>query len=159
VDDPWAFTDGTPIPDPGRLKLPTDVPGRALDFSLAAFGAPVVSSRVASIFADLAPEDVQTWPVEIEGQPDQFSVLVAAKLIRCIDDKASEKVRLWTPQDGRPEKVGMYRDVWGMRIAPSQVGDAKVFRPWGWVITLIVREEIKDALERIGAIGTKFSEV
>jgi hypothetical protein len=46
-----------------------------------------------------------------------------------------------------------------MRIDPSMVGDAKVFRTWGWHIALIVSEEIKDALERIGATGVKFKEV
>jgi hypothetical protein len=46
-----------------------------------------------------------------------------------------------------------------MRIDPSRVDEAKVFRTWGWSIALIVREEIKEALERIGATGTKFQEV
>jgi hypothetical protein len=159
LDAPWAFTDGTPIPNPGRLKLPVDVPGRALDFSLAALAIPVVHARVASIFAQLAPEDVQTFPVEVSGQPEQFCILVATKLIRCIDERASRHVRKWTPEDGRPEKVGEYRDVRGMRIDPSQVGDTKVFRPWGWPVVLIVREDIKEALERMGATGMEFTEV
>ncbi len=73
-------TDGTPIPDPGRLRLPMDVRGTALDFSLAAFAAPVVSARVASVFSELAPEEVQTLPVEIEGQPEPFFILVATQL-------------------------------------------------------------------------------
>jgi hypothetical protein len=34
-----------------------------------------------------------------------------------------------------------------------------VFRTWGWAIALIVREEIRDALERMGATGTEFEEV
>jgi hypothetical protein len=46
-----------------------------------------------------------------------------------------------------------------MRIDPSKVGDAKVFRPWGWTVALIVSEEIKEALERIRATGTQFEEV
>ncbi len=79
--------------------------------------------------------------MQIQGQPDQFCVLVATKLIRCIDDKASEEVLIWTPEDGRPEN------------------DAKVFRTWGWSIALIVREDIKDALERLGATGTWFKKV
>jgi hypothetical protein len=159
VEDPWAFTDGTPIPAPGRLMLPVDVPGTALDFSLAAFAAPVVRARVASVFSEMAPEEVQTLPVEIEGQPEPFFILVATKLIHCIDERASRLARKWSPEDGRPEKVGKYRDVRGMRIDRSQVGDAKVFRPWGWVIALIVREDIKGALERMGATGTEFEEV
>jgi hypothetical protein len=46
-----------------------------------------------------------------------------------------------------------------MRIDKSKVGNAQVFRPEGWSSTLIISEEIKDALERIGATGTRFTEV
>jgi hypothetical protein len=159
VEDPWMFKKGRPIPNPGRLRLPIDVPGRPLDFSLAAFSAPVVHVRVATLLAELAPEDVQLFPVEVEGHPDQYCILVATQLIRCIDERASRYVEIWRPEDGRPEKVGQYRDVRGMRIDPSQVGDTKVFRPWGWSIVLLVREDIKDALERIGTTGTEFQEV
>lgn len=159
LEDPWEFTEGQPIPHPGRLKLPVTVPGRALDLSYGGLGTPVVHARVATLFAQLAPEDVQLLPVEIEGHPDPFFVLVAIRLLRCIDDAACRQVEYWTSEDGQPEKVGEYRDIWGMKIDPSKVGDAKVFRPWGWSVALIVREDIKDALERIGATGTKFKEV
>jgi hypothetical protein len=97
--------------------------------------------------------------VDIQGQPDTFCILVATRLIQCIDDKASEDVEYWTPEDGRPEKAGQYRDVYGMRITPSRVGDARVFRTWGWTVALIVSEELKEALERIGATGVRFKEV
>lgn len=159
LDDPWVFTDGTPIPDPGRLKLPVTIPGRVVDFSHGGIATPVVHSRVASVFAQLAPEDVQLFPVEIGRQPEPFYILVATRLIRCIDDEACEEVQLWNPEDGRPEKIGQYRDIWGLRIDATKVGDFKVFRTWGWPIALIVREEIRDALERMGATGTEFEEV
>ncbi|RKH47608.1 hypothetical protein D7X12_02380 [Corallococcus sicarius] len=159
VDDPWMFYRGQQLPDLGRLKLPMDVPGRALDFSQAAFAAPVVHARVASALTELAPEEVQTLPVEIEGHPEPFFILVATQLIQCIDERASRHVRKWTPEDGRPEKLGKYRDVRGMRIDPAQVGDAKIFRPRGWAIALIVRDDIKEALEHMGATGTEFEEV
>ena len=109
--------------------------------------------------SELAPDEVQTLPVEIEGQPEPFFILVATQLIQCIDERASRHVRRWLSEDGRPEKLGKYRDVRGMRIDPAQVGDAKVFRPQGWAIVLIVREDIKDALERMGASGPLFEEV
>ncbi len=159
VNDPWMFYRGQRLPDLGPLKLPITVPGRALDFSRAAFAAPVVHARVASVLSDLAPEEVQTLPVEIEGQPEPFFILVATQLIQCIDERASRHVRKWTPEDGRPEKLGKYRNVRGMRIDPSQVGDVKIFRPQGWAIVLVVREDIKDALEGMGATGTTFEEV
>ncbi|MCP3136717.1 imm11 family protein [Pyxidicoccus xibeiensis] len=159
LDDPWMFRVGETIPDPGPLRIQRNRPGKPLDFTIAAFGIPVVHDRVAAVFAELAPRDIQLFPVEVQDQSEQFHILVATQLIRCIDDAACKEVELWTPEDGRPEKTGKYRDVWGMRIDPSKVGDAKVFRTWGWSIALIVSEEIKDALERIGATGVSFTEV
>ena len=46
-----------------------------------------------------------------------------------------------------------------MRIDKEKVGNAKVFRPEGWSGTLIVSGEIKDAMEALGATGTRFQEV
>lgn len=159
VDDPWAFTDGTPMPTPGGLRIPINVPGRVLDFTRAGLCIPVVHARVAAVFAELAPDDVQLFPVGIQGQPEQFCILVATRLIRCIDDRASTTVEHWTLEDGQPEKVGEYRNVRCMRIDLSKVGSAQVFRTWGWNVALIVSGEIKDALERIRATGAKFTEV
>jgi hypothetical protein len=55
--------------------------------------------------------------------------------------------------------VGQYASVRDLRIDRAKVGDAKVLRPEGWDVTLVVSEDIKDALERIGATGAKFEEV
>lgn len=101
---------------------------------------------------------MQLIPADIEGQPDQYLVLVATHLVRCIDEEAS-KVRFWTPEHGVPEKVGQYMGVDRLRIDKQKVGNAKVFRPEGWEVALIVSEDIKDALERTGATGLKFTEV
>lgn len=154
----WDFTKGTPVHVKGRLKLPIEIVGRPLDFTEAGIGIPVVHVKVASMLSERAPDDVQLIPADIEGQPDQYLVLVATRLIRCIDEEASE-VSFWTPEHGVPEKVGNYMGVDRLRIDKATVGNAKVFRPEGWVVVLIVSEEIKDALERMGATGTRFEEV
>ncbi|MBN1208566.1 MAG: hypothetical protein JXB05_27145 [Myxococcaceae bacterium] len=154
----WDFTRGTPVEVEGRLKIPVEIAGRPLDFSWAGLSVPVVHVKVASMLSELAPGDVQLIPADIEGQPDQYLVLVATRLIRCIDEKAS-RILLWTHEDGVPHKVGKYRDVRDMRIDKAKVGDAQVFRPEGWSGTLIVSEQLKDALERMGATGTRFEEV
>ncbi|MDC0711208.1 hypothetical protein POL68_22250 [Stigmatella sp. ncwal1] len=157
VDD-RQFTRGTPVHTTERLRIPIEIVGTPLDFTEAGVGLPVVHVRVASIFAELAPDDVQLIPVDVEGRPDQYLILVATRLIRCIDEKAS-RIRLWTHEDGLPDIVGQYASVRDMRIDKAKLGSAKVFRPEGWVVTLIVGEEIKDALDRIGATGTRFEEV
>lgn len=158
VDDPWQFTEGRPLQGQGRLTLPLEHAGSPLDFSEAGLGIPVVHVRVASVLSELAPDDVQFLPVEIAGHPEQYVLLVATRLIRCIDEKAS-RIRRWTQEDGIPHKVGQYRSVRGLRIDKATVGGAKVLRPEGWPGSLIVSEEIKDALQRMGATGTRFDEV
>ncbi|MDY7230500.1 imm11 family protein [Hyalangium rubrum] len=152
------FTIGAPAPIQERLKIPVEITGTPLDFTEANVGVPVVHVRVASMFAELAPDDVQLIPVDVEGQPDQYLILVATRVIRCIDEQAS-RIQLWTHETGTPEMVGKYFSVRDMRIDKTKVGSAKVFRPEGWTVVLIVSEEIKDALERMGATGTRFDEV
>jgi hypothetical protein len=157
VDDA-QFTIGGPVHTQERLRIPVEIAGKPLDFTEANVGVPVVHVRVASMFAELAPDDVQLIPVDVEGHPDQYLILVATRLIRCIDEQAS-RIELWTHEDGVPHKVGQYFSVRDMRIDKAKVGSTQVFRPEGWTVVLIVSGEIKDALERMGATGTRFQEV
>jgi len=157
VDDA-QFTDGAPVHLQERLRIPVEIAGTPLDFTEAGIRIPVIHVRVASMFAELAPDDVQLIPVDVEGQPDQYLILVATRLIRCIDEKAS-RIRLWTHEDGLPDMVGQYASVRDMRIDKARTGSAQVFRPEGWIVSLIISEDIKDALERMGATGTRFEEV
>ncbi|WP_342373974.1 hypothetical protein NVS55_21355 [Myxococcus stipitatus] len=154
------FTLGRPAQVPSSLVIPIEEPGRRLEFSTAgAAMTPVVHVRLATLFAELAPNDVQLIPVEIRGCPEEYLILVATSLIRCIDDKASREVSYWTEEDGRPDKLGMYRSVHGMRIDPMKVRDVKVFRPWGWSDVLIVSAGIKAAMEHARISGAAFDEV
>jgi hypothetical protein len=152
------FSGGTPVLDKDRLRIPVQIAGKPLDYTEAHVNIPVVHVRVASVFAELAPSDVQLLPVDVEGHPDQDLILVATRLIRCIDEEAS-RIRLWTHENGLPDMVGQYASVRDMRIDRAKVGSAQVFRPEGWTVSLIVSGEIHDALERLGATGTRFEEV
>jgi hypothetical protein len=155
-DDP--FMRGTPVHSKERLRIPIEIAGTPLDFTEAGIMIPVVHVRVAAVFAELAPDDVQLLPVDVEGQPDQYLILVATRRIRCIDESAS-RIRLWTHENGVPHKVGQYMSVRDLRIDKDKVGTAKVFRCEGWTGPLLVSGEIKEALERMGATGTRFEEV
>jgi len=152
------FKRGTPIQVKGRLRIPIEIEGRPLDFSGAGLRIPVVHTKVAIMLSELAPGDVQLIPADIEGQPDEYLVLVATRLIRCIDEAVSE-VSFWKPEHGVPEKVGQYMGVDRLRIDKARVGNAQVFRPEGWQVALIVSEQIKEAMDRMGATGTRFEEV
>ncbi|AKF79199.1 hypothetical protein MFUL124B02_01810 [Myxococcus fulvus 124B02] len=160
VEEIWQFVEGRPIQPAGRLKFPIEEPGRWLDYCTAGAGrAPVVHVRVANLFAELAPDDVQLIPVDVEGRPEQHVLLVATKLIRCIDDEASEEATYYQPEDDVPERLGQYKSIFGMRIDRTKVGNAKVFRTWGWEVALIISEDLKVALERAKVTGAKFEEV
>jgi hypothetical protein len=158
----WLFLEGKPVSVQEPLKVGLSRPGTPLDFSLADAGSvPVVHPKVAAVLKSLAPGDIQTWPIQVEGQPEPFVLINATRTVDCIDDKASEHVERWIPDDenDQPERAGEYRNVVGMRIDKARVVDAKVFRPWGWMIPLVVSEDIKEALERTGASGMRFTEV
>ncbi|MGZ3460873.1 MAG: imm11 family protein [Archangium sp.] len=154
------FMSGEPTRFDGRLRVPVYHPGTSLDFTCVDTGGfPVVTEKVARVLAELAPGDVQLFPVEVESRPEPYFLVNVARRVKCIDDEACAEVRYWTSEDHRPDKVGQYRAVYGMRIDPSKVGDAKVFRPWGYRGAILVAEDVKEALERTGATGIRFTEV
>ncbi|NOK17772.1 imm11 family protein [Corallococcus carmarthensis] len=160
VPDIWAFVVGRPVTDPGPLRVPLSRHGKPLDFDKTTVaGTPIVNGRIASVFRELAPNDAQLFPVEVQGQAEPFYLLNVMRVIRCIDDAACEEARLWTPEDGRPDKVGEYHVVSGLRIDTSKVGNAVVFRPWGYLLPIIVDGELKAALEQTGIVGGRFVEV
>ncbi|EPX61191.1 hypothetical protein D187_000974 [Cystobacter fuscus DSM 2262] len=160
IDDIWQFTDGRPVEVRDRIRVPIFKPGEPIDIEFAgAAQTPIVSERVASVFREQAPQDVQLLPVEVEGEATPYYVLNVARELHCIDDAACKEVQFYTPKDGRPELVGEYRAVSGLRIDKSKVGDARVFRLWGWHPPIIVDGELKEALERTGIVGGLFDEV
>lgn len=111
------------------------------------------------MFHELATGDVQLFPVEVQGRAESYCLLNVTRELRCIDEAACEEVQFYTPEDGRPERVGEYRSVAGLRIDKSKAGDARVFRLWGWQPPIIVDGELKERLETTGISGARFDEV
>jgi len=157
--DPWQFKKGKVVELGFLPRFPLDVPGRPLDFCWAAFSIPVVQARFVSLFERLGVGDVQFIPARVDGRSEPSFILNALRIIRCIDDARCEEVQYWKPGDSRPDKVGQYRAVHGMRIDPAKVEGARIFRPWGWTVALIISEDLKRALEEEGITGTRFVEV
>jgi hypothetical protein len=158
--DPWQFREGRSLDLQGAPRLPLARSGGALDFSHTGLAIPVVSRRVKAVFERLGlQQQVQFFPAQVEGHAEPYFILNVLRIIRCIDEVRSEEIHHWKPEDGNPEKVGQYRVVSGMRIDPTQVGDAHIFRPWGWRVVTIVSERLKEAMEVEGITGPRFTEV
>ena len=160
IPDIWAFVGGRSVEPPGPLRVPFSRPGKPLDFDKTTVaGTPIVSARVASAFRQMAPDDVQLFPVEVERQTEPYYLLNVARTVRCIDERACEEVQFYTAEDGYPDRVGEYHSVSGLRIDKAKVGDARVFRLWGYPVPIIVDGGLKEALERTGITGGRFDEV
>ncbi|MCE9671840.1 hypothetical protein LY474_28945 [Myxococcus stipitatus] len=161
LDDLWLFRQGKPVELQERLRVPIERPGEPLDIEFAGTAfTPIVSERAASVFREMAPDDVQLFPVDVEGQSKPYFILNVAREIRCIDDASCREVQYFTADEElHADRAGQYRSVIGLRIDKSKVGDVRVFRLWGWNMPIIVDEEIKDALEANGIFGGRFDEV
>ncbi len=160
IDDIWRFSEGRPVEGSGSLRIPIYRPGKPLDFTTAGAGrTPVISELIASVFRAMAPNDVQLFEATVDGQAESYYVLNVARQIRCIDDAASEEVQRYTGEGAQAHRAGEYRAVSGLRIDKSKVGDARVFRLWGWHPPIIVDGDLKEALERTGIVGARFDEV
>jgi hypothetical protein len=157
--DPWQFKKGHVLELGCVPRFTLDLPGHPLDFSWAAFSIPVVSGRFVRLFEHLRVDGVQFIQAQVDDQPEPWYILNALRSIRCIDDARCEQVQYWKPGDNRPDKRGEYRAVCGLRIDPMKAGDARIFRPWGWRVALIVAEDIKQALEDANLSGARFVEV
>lgn len=157
--NPWQFFKGRYLELGMAPRFPLDVPGQPLDFCWAAFSIPVVHERFVQLFQRLNVPDVQFIPAQVEAHPGPYFILNTLRTVRCIDDARCAEVEYWQPEDQQPEKLGQYRFVADLRIDPGKVGDARIFRTWGWSIALIVTEEIKIAIEGAGLTGTWFVEV
>ena len=156
--DPWQFKKGKVLELGCVPRFPLQIPGAPLEYSWAAFSIPVVHGRVVQLFERLGIEEVQFIPVRVKGQAEPCFILNALRIIRCVDDARCRRVEYWAPEDEQPEKLGEYRVVSGLRIDPKKVGDARIFRPWGWTVALVVSEDLKQALEQEGITGTRFVE-
>lgn len=157
--DPWRFRGEGRFEPRSAIRFPVRPEGVALEFTLASFAIPVVHERVVQLFARQGIQDVQFIPARVEGHDGPYFILNALRTVRCIDDARCREVQYWRPEDERPELEGQYRFVSGMRIDPGKAGDARIFRPWGWSVALIVSEEVKRAMEDAAITGTRFEEV
>lgn len=157
---PYQFRRGEILGWENPLFLPIHIPGRALDYTQTALGFIIVNSRFVSVCERLGIQnEVQFIPARVEGQPEPYFVLNTLRIIKCVDEARCEEFSFWEPRHGDPERVGHYRRLYGLKIDPEKVGDASIFRPWGWTGALIVSERVKQAIEEEGLVRPKFTEV
>lgn len=141
-----------------ELSIEVTDAGRILDFCLTSFNVPVVSPPLAAVLSDAVGDDVQLIPARIGGQTGVF-VLNALRAVRCVDEARSEFLK-WTVQDHRSDLAGQYRQITKLFLDATAIpADAQVFRIGGFVVKLVVTQQIKAAMESVGCFGANFDEL
>ncbi|AKQ65666.1 hypothetical protein A176_002578 [Myxococcus hansupus] len=107
----------------------------------------------------MAPDDVQLFPVAVEGESEQYFVVNATKVVDAIDEAGCREVHHYDEDDPAPGYEGEYNWIYGLRIDPSKTEGARVFRLKKFKIAFIVSEDIKNALEGVGNLGVSFERV
>ncbi|PTL77163.1 hypothetical protein DAT35_46480 [Vitiosangium sp. GDMCC 1.1324] len=157
---PYQFLQGKILRWEKPLFLPMYRRGRALDFSWTGLGFVVVSGRFVSVCERLGLQnEVQFVPARVEEHPESYFVLNTLRTIRCVDEARCDEVSFYEPGYEDPGLVGQYRHISGLKVDPEKIGDASIFRPWGWPVALIVSERVKRAMEEEGLSGPAFIEV
>ena len=157
---PWDLQQGKPVHLEGEPFVPIAQSGISLDYNDTLVGIDVLNQRLATLWEHLGiQKEYQLIPARVEGQTERYFILNTLRIIRCVDEARCDEVTFWEPRHGDPEMVGHYRNVSGLKINPAAVGDAQIFRPWGWTGTLIVSGRIKQAMDEEGIRGARFVEV
>jgi len=156
--DPWQFTSGRRLFFGKPLRFARRQEGHSLPFSLAAFEVPIVDAETGELFKSVGGDDVELLHALVDGDSGSFSVLNVVTRLACVDDDASEFTRF--PEDhNRPDIVGKYEMFNHLRIDKSKVSGHRLFRIKDWEAPLIVREDVRAALETMDLPGLIFQEV
>ena len=140
-----------------RLHVPVGVEGTRVGFNFAAFDMLISPAVVNEKLEELVGPAIQRIPVVV-GEDQSFEILNVCERVACLDDSRSQVMR-WTASDGRPDKVGQYRMVIGLKIDGSRVEGRQIFRVAGWGIALIVSDDVKRLLEKCGLSGVVYQRV
>lgn len=154
--DHGQFLDGRRLPPLGPLTFPVQLAGRPLDYTMADYGVPIVSEACAEVLREVAADDVQLIPIEVEGQAAPFFIANALKLADCVDEARSEEVKRWTEEDERPDLLGEYKSIPVLRVDPARIPGLHFFRIQYFDVALIVSQALKQAMERAKLVGPKF---
>jgi hypothetical protein len=138
------------------------------DYPFATGLLPVYSTRLKSLMEDLGIKGIQYLPLRIrrrDGAKEVDGYYIANYLIviDCLDRERSV-YQVWTKDnllfwEKRPYMLGTFRDVTKAVIDSTKLSDAPIFRLWGWEIMVVVREDVKQAIEEAGITGCVFREI
>jgi hypothetical protein len=125
----------------------------------------LVSPRLRALLEELGlGAEIQFLPVRVVGEKSgrEVGVYYVAHFLRrisCLDLEHSVGVEFYEPDYFRPEKRGKIRAVWRAVLRREAIGEARVFRVDEYVYIVVIREDVKAAMEAAGITGCWFQEL
>jgi len=156
--DPESFRIARRMEVSSPLTISVRRQGAPLGFTLADFGMPIVVKQVGELLSGICQNEIQLFPATIDGYAGDYYILNALNSFPCLDEEKSS-VLFWGKDDGRPDKIGQYKQVIDKRIRTSLVKNENIFRISNWEVALIVSERIKHEFEKSEIAGAQFTEV
>ncbi len=164
----WRLEEGRPLShvewDPeavaywGEEDPLTDLPFTVPDFVLH-------SPRLKALLEQLRlGGEIQYLPVRVKGEKtgQEVGVFYVANYLRripCLDLEHSiygvYGEHAWDP----PERKGQIRHVWKAVLRKEAIGEARLFRVDEWKYIVVIREDVKRAMEEAGITGCYFLEL
>ena len=156
--DPREFRYGTPYNGPRPAVVSVKKDGQRTAFHLGAFDMPVVTTEIADILENLAPGDIERYPVRVGDGITNYEIINIILQKACVDERRSGVMK-WGPHDNRPDKIGQYRQLLPLFIDASRTDDSHIFRICGSLVEMIVSEKVKFALQGIDDLGIVFQPI
>jgi hypothetical protein len=129
---------------------------------------PVYSTKLKSLMENLGIKDIQYLPLKIKRRDgakevDGYYIANYLKVVDCLDREQSE-YQIWTKDnllfwEKRPNMLGTFRDITKAVIDVNKISNVPIFRLWGLKMMVIIRGDIKQALEEAGITGCIFREI
>lgn len=155
MGEPPRLRAGIPFAEESCLSAEITHKGNPIEFCLTSFAVPVAAATLAGAVSSVAGADVQRLPLAINGWQG-FEVLNVLRVVECLDEQRSEFLK-WTERDHRADLAGQYRMVTKLLVDQSGIpAGTHAFRVKGWLVALVVSENVKDAMETAGCKGAKF---
>jgi len=145
-----ALTSGSRYEGPTPLTCRVHHSGPPLELTMTQDDVPVLDERVAEIFDKHVGADAQLLPARASESTVKLWAVNVLAAPDCVDELRSAEVHRYTAEDGRPDRIGEYRQIGGLRIDPVRAGEHAILRPRGWWVTTIVGEPLAEALRKAG---------
>jgi len=140
------------------VELRTYKPGTPLDFTNTLRGLPVVSTRLAPVFASQGDAQLSLVPATVDGSA-QFWALKTLAYINAVHGQASV-YKVWAPGDGRPDRTGEFRLFDRLVLSEAAVpGHTTIFRLHGQWTRLFVRAALAEAILAVHPTGVELEPV